>query len=139
MRVLRGGLQFCSSKRRLPSTQILVARALGNDTPSYCHLPLVVGPDGRRLAKRHGDTRVASFREAGWSAERVIGLLAASCGWAEMGEELPLAALLPRCSRSAGDEAVRVPATACAAHFVRVIPARAPYHPCEKVKLSQGC
>ena len=83
MRVLRGGLQFCSSKRRLPSTQILVARALGNDTPSYCHLPLVVGPDGRRLAKRHGDTRVASFREAGWSAERVIGLLAASCGWAD--------------------------------------------------------
>ena len=82
----------------LPATpaQILVARALGGSAPSYCHLPLVVGPDGRRLAKRHGDTRVASFREAGWSAERVIGLLAASCGWAEMGEELPLAALLPR-------------------------------------------
>ena len=82
----------------LPATpaQILVARALGNNAPSYCHLPLVVGPDGRRLAKRHGDTRVASFREAGWSAERVIGLLAASCGWAEKGEELPLAALLPR-------------------------------------------
>ena len=82
----------------LPATpaQILVARALGNNAPSYCHLPLVVGPDGRRLAKRHGDTRVASFREEGWSAERVIGLLAASCGWAEKGEELPLAALLPR-------------------------------------------
>ena len=82
----------------LPATpaQILVARALGNNAPSYCHLPLVVGPDGRRLAKRHGDTRVASFREAGWSAERVIGLLAASCGWAEKGEELSLAALLPR-------------------------------------------
>ena len=82
----------------LPATpaQILVARALGGSAPSYCHLPLVVGPDGRRLAKRHGDTRVVSFREAGWSAERVIGLLAASCGWAEKGEELPLAALLPR-------------------------------------------
>ena len=82
----------------LPATpaQILIARALGRDAPSYCHLPLVVGPDGRRLAKRHGDTRVASFREAGWSAGRILGLLAASCGWAEKGEELSLAALLPR-------------------------------------------
>ena len=45
-----------------------------------------------------------------------------------------------RCSRSAGDEAARTPlATACAAHFVRVIPARASYHPCEKVKRLQGC
>ena len=82
----------------LPATpaQILIADALGSAPPSYCHVPLVVGPDGRRLAKRHGDTRVASFRAAGWSAERVIGLLAASCGWAEEGEELSLAALLPR-------------------------------------------
>ena len=82
----------------LPATpaQILIADALGSASPSYCHVPLVVGPDGRRLAKRHGDTRVASFRAAGWSAERVIGLLAASCGWAEEGEELSLAALLPR-------------------------------------------
>lgn len=82
----------------LPATpaQILVADALGSAPPSYCHVPLVVGPDGRRLAKRHGDTRIASLRTAGWSAERVLGLLAASCGWAEEGEELALAVLLPR-------------------------------------------
>ncbi|MEQ9461696.1 MAG: tRNA glutamyl-Q(34) synthetase GluQRS [Phycisphaeraceae bacterium] len=44
--------------------------------PDYVHVPLVVGEDGRRLAKRHGDTRVAFFRERGVSAERVIGLVA---------------------------------------------------------------
>ena len=74
--------------------QILIYRALGMELPEYVHLPLVVGEDGRRLAKRHGDTRVASFREAGISAERIIGGLAASCGWADQGEELSLVDLL---------------------------------------------
>jgi len=40
MRVLRGGLRFCPWKRRLLSPQILVARALGNGVPPYCHRPL---------------------------------------------------------------------------------------------------
>ncbi len=44
--------------------------------PTYTHLPLVVGEDGRRLAKRHGDTRVASYRAAGVPPERLLGLLA---------------------------------------------------------------
>ena len=35
--------------------QLFVARALGLPEPSYAHVPLVLGPDGRRLAKRHGD------------------------------------------------------------------------------------
>ena len=76
--------------------QILIQRALGLPTPAYCHVPLVVGADGRRLAKRHGDTRIASYRAAGVRPERLIGALAASCGWAEAGEELTLADLLPR-------------------------------------------
>ena len=84
----------------LPATpaQILLQRSLGLPTPSYCHVPLVVGPDGRRLAKRHGDTRVAAARMAGLRPEAVIGRLAASCGWAEPGEEVALADLLPRFS-----------------------------------------
>ncbi len=41
------------------------------------------GPDGRRLAKRHGDTRLATLREAGVRAERLVGLLAWSCGLIE--------------------------------------------------------
>ncbi|MBQ6103859.1 MAG: tRNA glutamyl-Q(34) synthetase GluQRS [Kiritimatiellae bacterium] len=78
--------------------QILVARALDGRQPAFCHVPLVVGPDGRRLAKRHGDTRIAAFREAGTTPEEVIGLLAASCGWAAPGERISLRGLLPRFS-----------------------------------------
>lgn len=56
--------------------QLLLQRALAlTPEPAYWHLPLVIGPDGRRLAKRHGDTRLSSYRQAGVSAERIIGLL----------------------------------------------------------------
>ncbi|MCC6677286.1 MAG: tRNA glutamyl-Q(34) synthetase GluQRS [Phycisphaerales bacterium] len=58
--------------------QLLIYRALGvGPVPSYWHLPLVRGEDGRRLAKRHGDTRLDRYRELGVRAERVIGL----AGW----------------------------------------------------------
>jgi glutamyl-tRNA synthetase len=82
----------------LPATpaQILVQRALGLPTPRYLHVPLVVGPDGRRLAKRHGDTRVSAFRAEGVSPGRIIGRLAASCGWAAENEEVELAKLVGR-------------------------------------------
>lgn len=61
--------------------QVLLQRALGMaKPPAYTHLPLVRGADGRRLAKRHGDTRVERYRVAGVRAERVIGLIAEWCG-----------------------------------------------------------
>jgi glutamyl-tRNA synthetase len=88
--------------------QILVSRALegwgpceGLRPPSYCHVPLVVGPDGRRLAKRHGDTRIAAFRAAGFPPGKIIGLIAASCGWAQPGEEVSLSELIGRFDMSA--------------------------------------
>lgn len=57
--------------------QLLLYRALGlSPEPRYAHLPLVLGPDGRRLAKRHGDTRLSAYRDAGVPPERVIALLA---------------------------------------------------------------
>ena len=62
----------------------------------YLHVPLVVGRDGKRLAKRHGDTRVASYREMGKRPEEILGFLAASCGWAEPSERVSLADLVPR-------------------------------------------
>lgn len=66
----------------LPATppQILLYKALGLRIPDFFHVPLVVGPDGRRLAKRHGDTRISSFQAAGVSAEDVIGFLAHASG-----------------------------------------------------------
>jgi len=62
--------------------QILLYRALGLERaiPSYTHLPLVVGPDGRRLAKRHGDSRLSYYRAKGVPASRVLTLLARWCG-----------------------------------------------------------
>ena len=79
--------------------QIFLAWHLGAEKiPEYCHVPLVVGSDGKRLAKRHGDTRIASFRERGVKPEEIIGFLAASCGWCEKGERVSLENLLPRFS-----------------------------------------
>jgi glutamyl-tRNA synthetase len=61
--------------------QLLLYRALRlGPEPFHCHLPLIRGADGRRLAKRHGDTRVAHYRARGVPPERVIGYLAWSAG-----------------------------------------------------------
>lgn len=80
----------------LPATpaQILLYRTLGLTPPAFCHVPLVVGSDGRRLCKRHGDTRVAAYRAAGIAPNVLIGRLAQSCGWGD-GSPISLADLLP--------------------------------------------
>ncbi len=82
----------------LPAThrQLLLYRALGLTPPRFVHVPLVVAPDGRRLAKRHGDTRMATLRQMGLRPSQVVGLLAGWCGWAAPDEELMPADLLPR-------------------------------------------
>jgi glutamyl-tRNA synthetase len=65
--------------------QILIYEALGlkNQIPNYYHLPLIIGPDGRRLAKRHGDTRISYYRDLGVPASRILSLLAR---WSGIGE-----------------------------------------------------
>ena len=62
----------------IPSTarQLLVYRALGAEPPAYGHAPLVVGTDGKRLAKRHGESRIAALRRSGVPAGRVVATLA---------------------------------------------------------------
>ena len=62
----------------IPSTarQIHVYRAMGAEPPVYGHVPLVVGPDGKRLAKRHGESRIAALRRSGVPAARVVAALA---------------------------------------------------------------
>ena len=107
--LLMGVTEVVRGDDLLPATpaQILLANALRSSsalhlhlhlhsTPSYCHVPLVVGRDGKRLAKRHGDTRIATFREQGKSSGEILGFLAASSGWAEKGECVSLCDLLPR-------------------------------------------
>jgi glutamyl-tRNA synthetase len=66
----------------IPSTfrQLALYNAFGWEPPQFAHVPLVIGPDGRRLAKRHGDTRISVLRDAGVPAERFVGFLASTCG-----------------------------------------------------------
>lgn len=81
----------------VPSTprQLLLYRAMDLEPPVFAHVPLVIGTDGRRLAKRHGDTRLASLRKAGVKAEALIGLLAWSCGWIEEPRRISATELIP--------------------------------------------
>lgn len=83
--VVRGNDLLSSAAR-----QQAIAAAIGVASPRWWHLPLVRGEDGRRLAKRHGDTRISSYRAAGISSERVIGLLAAWCGIGNQDEPRPM-------------------------------------------------
>lgn len=77
----------------IPSTprQLLLYAALGLRPPRFVHVPLVVGPDGRRLAKRHGDTRLSMLRDQGMEATSLLGVLAWSCGW--LPKPMPVTAL----------------------------------------------
>ena len=74
----------------------MLYRALHLRSPDFAHVPLVVGPDGRRLAKRHGDTRLSAIRAMGVAAEQVLGLLAWSCGWQSDRAPISAAELIPR-------------------------------------------
>ncbi len=56
--------------------QLLVIEALGASPPAYAHLPLLHGPDGRKLSKRHGAASVQELREAGYLAEAVDNYIA---------------------------------------------------------------
>jgi glutamyl-tRNA synthetase len=69
--VVRGDDLLISTFRQRP-----ILDYLGWQPPRYVHVPLVVGPDGRRLAKRHGDTRLSFFREVRIAPQAVVGYLA---------------------------------------------------------------
>jgi len=56
--------------------QLLVLDALGIDPPRYAHLPLLHGPDGRKLSKRHGAASVQELRAAGYLSEAVDNYIA---------------------------------------------------------------
>ncbi len=56
--------------------QLLVFEALGASPPRYAHLPLLLGPDGRKLSKRHGAASVQELRDAGYLPEAVDNYIA---------------------------------------------------------------
>jgi glutamyl-tRNA synthetase len=83
-----GVTQVIRGSDLIPSTprQILLDRELGGTGRDYGHVPLVVGPDGRRLAKRDGSIKLATLRDRGVDTRRLIGWIARSCGWSDREE-----------------------------------------------------
>jgi glutamyl-tRNA synthetase len=73
--VLRGEDLLSSTPR-----QLAVYRALGAPEPLFGHLPMILGPDKKRLSKRHGAVSVEEFRDRGYLAETMINYLAL-IGW----------------------------------------------------------
>ena len=59
---------------------LLIYSAFGWDVPPMAHVPSVLGPDGKKLSKRHGSTAVSQFREDGYLPEALINYLAL-VGW----------------------------------------------------------
>src|SRR5205823_13738105 len=107
--VVRGDDLLASTAR-----QILLHRALGSAPPRFAHVPLVLGPDGQRLSKRHGSIAVRALLAGGVPVERLIGSLASSL----LGEEIEAARPEELVARFALDRVVKEP--------VRVDPAVLP-------------
>ena len=60
--------------------QILVYRALGLNEPIFAHLPMILGPDKKRLSKRHAATNVQEYKEKGFTAQAILNYLSL-LGW----------------------------------------------------------
>jgi glutamyl-tRNA synthetase len=89
--VVRGADLLDSTPR-----QVLLQRLLGLPSPRYAHVPLILGPDGRRLAKRHGAVTLADRESMGEGPGEVLAWMARSLGLAGPGERPAPAELLAR-------------------------------------------
>ena len=67
--------------------QINILRALGAELPLYGHVPMILGPDGEKLSKRHGAVSVMQYLEAGYLPQAMINYLA-RLGWSHGDDEL---------------------------------------------------
>ncbi len=67
--------------------QVLIYQALGAPVPEFAHAPLILGPDGSRLSKRHGATSVRSYEEDGYLAEALVNYLC-RLGWSHGDQEV---------------------------------------------------
>ncbi len=78
--VIRGDDHLSNTPR-----QIMVYEALGAKVPTFAHLSMILGPDGKRLSKRHGATSVQAFREEGYLPQAMLNYLTL-LGWSLDGE-----------------------------------------------------
>ncbi|SFW13430.1 glutamate--tRNA ligase [Nitrosovibrio sp. Nv17] len=67
--------------------QINILKALGASLPQYAHVPMILGPDGERLSKRHGAVSVIQYRDDGYLPEALVNYLA-RLGWSHGDEEV---------------------------------------------------
>ena len=78
--VIRGDDHLSNTPR-----QVLVYEALGAPVPEFAHLSMILGPDGKKLSKRHGATSVEEYRDRGYLADALVNYLAL-LGWSLDGE-----------------------------------------------------
>ena len=78
--VIRGDDHLSNTPR-----QVLVYEALGKPVPTFAHLPMICGPDGKKLSKRHGAASVEEYRDMGYLPDALFNYLAL-LGWAPDGE-----------------------------------------------------
>lgn len=84
--VIRGDDHLSNTPR-----QVIVYEALESPTPTFAHISMILGADGKKLSKRHGATSVEEYRDAGYESEAFVNYLAL-LGWALDGETT----LIPR-------------------------------------------
>ncbi len=80
--VLRGDDHINNTPR-----QINIYHALGATPPSFAHLPMILGPDGSRLSKRHGAVSVTQYRDDGYLPEALLNYLV-RLGWSHGDQEI---------------------------------------------------
>jgi glutamyl-tRNA synthetase len=85
--VVRGDDLLSSTPRQISLHRALADIDGHRSEPTWMHVPLVLGPDGERLGKRHGSIAIAAAREHGIPSERIVALLARTLGLAEDHED----------------------------------------------------
>ncbi|HPE74386.1 MAG TPA: glutamate--tRNA ligase, partial [Candidatus Competibacter sp.] len=80
--VIRGDDHINNSPR-----QINILKALGASAPRYAHVPMILGPDGQKLSKRHGAASVMEYRDMGYLPEAVLNYLV-RLGWSHGDQEI---------------------------------------------------
>ncbi len=79
--VIRGADHLSNTPR-----QIQIYEALGWQVPAFAHIPLILGPDGAKMSKRHGATAITEYREQGYLPEAIVNFLA-RLGWSHGDQE----------------------------------------------------
>ena len=79
--IIRGDDHLTNAAR-----QVLIYQGLGWDIPEFAHIPLIHGPDGKKMSKRHGAVGIAEYRDAGYPARAMRNYLV-RLGWSHGDDE----------------------------------------------------